>query len=323
MSVQVVLIDDHSVDDTRAIALDIAAEVDWLEVVAGEGHGEAAARTAGADLLFQRNPGLTWVIAADVDQSYEPGWLASWIEAIGDSTVGAIGGRDRISGESARRHPHAAIVLAELELLTVRIESVVGLTNLNGHNHAVSRNSYAAAGPYRQVFRSLSPGAPVVPIVGADWDLGVRLRRLGHPLRFHFNATVYEGRRFHEAPLDVVSGQTYNRAFGNTGRSYVGEGTVGVQTSTTDDLDAARLLGIRKALLHHMAKPLIVVPALIDRPAFGPVLGSELWSEMRNWLATNPASSFDDDRDDTLLRVGPAFVDSFLAPLCAAFDTPL
>lgn len=308
-----ILVDDRSVDATGAI-LDRAAARHPELLVVHHGHygspgGARSAAVAIAEHTAERAgaPRPQWVLTTDVDVVLPDSWLADWAAALAavhdDETVGAV------NGEEAQEHllepfPRARQLSGRFGEVVVRSEALVGVTNLNGVNHAVRRSAYETCGPYLQP-TAPGPDGPVV-LAGEDWDLGVRLRRAGYRIATADVVVADRGRRLLADLRAYLGGTAYEGAFTRVGA------TAAATDLTEAELDALWSGTARRALLHFYFKPLLAVPSLLE----GEVgLSPATVDAMRAWMARWPAPTFAESRNGFLYGRLPRFVDAFVGPV--------
>ena len=308
-----VLVDDRSGDATGA-TLDRAATAHPDLFVVHHGHygspgGARSAAVVIAEHAAQRagDPPPQWVLTTDVDVVLPAAWLADWAAALAavhdDETVGAV------NGEEAQQHllepfPRARQLSDRFGEVVVRSEALLGVTNLNGVNHAVRRSAYETCGPYLQP-TAPGPDGPVV-LAGEDWDLGVRLRQAGYRIASADIVVADRGRRLLADLRAYLGGTAYEGAFERV------EPTAPATDLTTSELDALWSGTARRALLHFYFKPLLAVPSLLE----GDVgLSEATLAAMRAWIARWPAPTFAESRNGFLYGRLPRFVDAFVGPV--------
>jgi len=300
-----VLVDDSSTDATGAI-LDAAAAThpDVLHVHHGRYGSPGGARSAAVAIALEHpDHRPEWFVTTDVDVVLPEHWVASWASVLAghqhDEGVGAV------NGEEAQDHllapfPRARELSARFGAVVVRSEALVGVTNLNGVNHAVRRSAYLTCGPYLQP-TAPGPDGPVV-LAGEDWDLGIRLRLAGYRIAATDLTVADRGRRLLADLVAYLGGIAYEGEF----RRVHAERPAG-------DLDADELAMLapgtaRRALLHFYLKPILALPALLD----GDVgLSPATVAAMRAWMARWPGPSFAESRNGFLYGRLPRFVDAF------------
>lgn len=145
-----------------------------------------------------------WLLTIDGDvelpADFVSGWAAHLAEVHHDEGVGVLNG-DEHQGHLLEPFPNARLAGAAFGFAVGRAEAAVGITNLNGVNHAVRTVAYLTAGPYLQP-TMLGPDG-VVNLAGEDWDLGVRLRLAG--FRIEGCPVVVRGTRGRRLLADVLA----------------------------------------------------------------------------------------------------------------------
>lgn len=300
-----VLVDDSSIDATGAL-LDAAQarHGDLLTVHHGRYGSPGGARSAAVALACADHAtSPQWLLTTDVDVVLPDDWLSCWRAALAgvhdDAAVGAV------NGEEAQDHllapfPNAARLSARFGETVVRSEALVGVTNLNGVNHAVRTSAYLTCGPYLQP-TAPGPDGPLV-LAGEDWDLGVRLRQAGYRIASADVAVADRGRRLLADLVAYLGGTAYEGPF----RRVHASGPPG-------DLNEAQLAALlpttaRRALNHFYFKPLLALPSLLE----GDIgLSAPTVEAMAAWIERWPAPTFAESRNGFLYGRLPRFVDAF------------
>jgi glycosyltransferase involved in cell wall biosynthesis len=300
---RVVLVDDSSTDGTPLVLARAARRSDRVDVVSGRFGAPGSARSAGVGAAGRWAP--DWVVTVDADVTLSPTWLADWQESLSrvhaDEAVGAINGQEDQS-HLFEAYPNAHLVSAAFGATLVRSEALVGITNLNGVNHAVRMAAYRTAGPY------LQPTAPgpdgIESLAGEDWDLGVRLRRAGFRIE-ETSATVHDrGRRLLADVHAYVSGEAYEGAF----RRLVAREA---STDIADDKLAALIeSAIDRSLRHFFLKPILAEAVALDS-AIG--LSDPTRHAMRAWMIRWPHPTFEESRNGFIFGRLARFSDAFVA----------
>ncbi|MFN0028354.1 MAG: glycosyltransferase family 2 protein [Acidimicrobiales bacterium] len=270
-------------------------------------HAEPACAPACAPASSGQLP--RWIITTDADVSLPGDWVARWAEALAraepDEAVGAL------NGEEDQHHllapfPRASRLSAAFGTVAARAEALVGVTNLNGVNHAVRLEAYHCCGPYLQ---PTAPG-PYGPqhLAGEDWDLGIRLRLAGYRIDPVAVAVADRGRRLLADLRAYLDGSAYEGPF----RRVVGQ-------QAPVDLGAEEVRALwsasqQRALRHFYAKPLLAQPALLE----GPIgLRPETVARLRAWIERWPAPTFAESRNGFLYGRLGRFTDAFAEELLA------
>ncbi len=324
-----VLVEDSSTDATATLLAQAAADhPQLLRVHYGRFGSPGAARSAGVavaeafasdrgDLHTQRygqdaaGP-PSWLIGIDADVLLSSDWVSSWAQALAaadpEQSIGALNGEEDQSHLLAP-FPRAGQLSARFGAVAQRSEDRVGVTNLNGVNHAVRLGAYHACGPYRQP-TGVGPDGPVV-LAGEDWDLGLRLRLAGYTIAPTTITVADRGRRLLADLAAYLGGTAYEGAFRR------------VQASgPAQDLDAEQLArfwpgAARRAVLHFYAKPILALPGLLESDVG---LSGATVAAMRAWMARWPAPTFSESRNGFLYGRLPRFVDAFLAVILDELD---
>ena len=96
-TVSIVVVDDHSSDDTAHVATTYCDRIPRLRVVRGAGNGPAAARNLGV-----RAADTAWIAFTDADVRIPPGWFAAGAAAATRGAVDVLEGPVTPSGGAER-----------------------------------------------------------------------------------------------------------------------------------------------------------------------------------------------------------------------------
>ncbi len=303
-----VLVEDSSNDDTARL-VDAAAAHPQLRAHHVRLGSPGAARSAGIALATGHvaGPPIEWVITTDADVTLPADWLSRWATALEaaqpDEAIGAL------NGEEDQAHllapfPRAAQLSDAFGAVAGRAEELLGVTNLNGVNHAVRLRAYQTCGPY------LQPQAPgphgMEQLAGEDWDLGLRLRLAGYRIDPVAIRVADRGRRLLADLVAYLDGSAYEGPF----RRVLASGPA-------TDLTAEQLRSLwpgaqRRALLHFYAKPLLAQPDLL-RGDIG--LSAPTVARLQTWMARWPSPTFSESRNGFLYGRLAHFTDTFAALL--------
>ncbi len=291
---QLVAVNDSSTDATGDLLDAAAARSASLRVIHGRFGSPGGARTAAASSVTVLGHGEQpdWLLTIDGDvelpADFVSGWAAHLAEVHDDEGVGALNG-DEHQGHLLEPFPNARLAGAAFGFAAGRAEAAVGITNLNGVNHAVRTVAYLTAGPYLQP-TMLGPDG-VVNLAGEDWDLGVRLRLAGFRIEGCPVAVRDRGRRLLADVLAYLSGEAYEGAFRR------------VHGDDPRDIDASMIGQIMdgtvdRVLLHFFCKPLLAQPELLDGADAPGRLGLAVTTveAMCGWIARWPHPTFTESR---------------------------
>ena len=299
----VVLVDDHSTDSTAAIVDAVAAQYSWVTAVHGHYGSPGGARSAGAAVALGVHTPPAWLVTVDADVELMPGWVAAWnatfAAARDDESVGAVNGvelQDHLFAE----FPRAASVSAAFGGVIGVSEGALGVTNLNGVNHAVRTSAYLTAGPYLQP-TAPGPDGPIV-LAGEDWDLGVRIRRAGFRVVDTEAAVRDRGRRLLSDVYAYVSGEAYEGAFTRL-RSRKKPADV-----PAADVDVLRELAVERSLRHFFFKPLLA--GAVPLEAAG--LSADTVAAMQEWIVRWPHPTFEESQNGFIFGRLERFSAAFL-----------
>ncbi len=286
------------------------------------GCGSSPARTArregrasaGVAAARRPSPGVAavdWILTTDADVEVAPSWCSDWQAAFSaaaaDAGIGAINGLEDQEHLFAR-FPNAAAVSSAFGRGIVSSEERVGVTNLNGVNHAVRTSAYLAAGPYLQ---PTAPG-PTGPenLAGEDWDLGLRLRLSGYRI-VETNATVIDrGRRFLADVHAYVSGEAYEGAFLRLAPS------AGPADIPAAQVEALTRSALARSVRHFFLKPVLAGATPLDASTG---LSPSTIDAMRTWIERWPSPTFYESRNGFIFGRLERFADEFTNRVLAEF----
>ena len=301
----VVLVDDASTDATPAILATLTASHPNIHVFSGTWGSPGGTRSAGvAKALHDHDP--DWIITVDADVEATGDWVTHWEATLAsvdnDETCGAVNGAEQQDHLFAD-YPNAAMVSAAFGVGVACGEGAVGVTNLNGVNHAVRSSAYLTAGPYVQ---PTMPGPEgTVFLAGEDWDLGVRLRRDGYRIEETSAAVRDRGRRLLADVRAYVSGDAYEGAFRRLSTGLGSPHSVDVDSTQVETLvDRA----VDRSLRHFYMKPILAgVVAASDLQG----LDEGITSAMDAWINRWPHPTFDESRNGFIFGRLARFSDLF------------
>lgn len=304
----VVAVDDGSTDATPSILSDAAARHDRLRVISGRFGSPGGARSAAAAsvTVLGHGPMPDWLLTIDCDvvlpDDFVAQWAARFAEVHDDEGIGAINGSEE-QGHLFTGLPNAARASGAFGRAAGRAEAAVGVTNLNGVNHAVRTVAYLTAGPYEQP-TMVGPDGPV-NLAGEDWDLGVRLRLAGFTIDECTVAVRDRGRRLLADVHAYLTGEAYEGAFR---RVHASGAPVDV---STDVADAVAVATVDRVLVHFFFKIVLAQPSLLDGDgALG--LRPDTIAAMRAWIARWPSPTFAESRHGFVYGRLPRFAAAFM-----------
>jgi glycosyltransferase involved in cell wall biosynthesis len=300
---RIVLVDDASSDTTPLLVAEAARRSERVHAVSGGFGAPGSARSAGVAAAEAWVP--DWIITVDADVTVSPSWLAEWEATLtrynDDEAVGAINGQEDQS-HLFDSLPNARQVSAAFGSTLVQSEALVGITNLNGVNHAVRLAAYRTAGPYVQ---PTAPGPDgIESLAGEDWDLGVRLRRAGFRIE-QTKATVHDrGRRLLADVHAYVSGEAYEGAFRRLASR--------APSSDLDSSEVASLVegAINRSLRHFFLKPILAETVSLDASTG---LSETTLAAMAAWMIRWPHPTFEESRNGFIFGRLARFSDAFVA----------
>jgi glycosyltransferase involved in cell wall biosynthesis len=304
---RIVLVDDASIDATQALLTEAARRSERVHVVSGRFGAPGSARSAGVAAAGAWAP--DWIVTVDADVTLAPSWLADWEATLStyhdDEAVGAINGQEDQS-HLFDPFPNARRVSEAFGSTLVRSEALVGITNLNGVNHAVRLAAYRTAGPYVQ------PTAPgpngIESLAGEDWDLGVRLRRAGFRIE-ETTATVHDrGRRLLADVHAYVSGEAYEGAFRRL-----------TSRTPSSDIDAAEVADLVESAIDRSLRHFFLKPMLAEAVALTPATGlsDTTLAAMAAWMRRWPYPTFEESRNGFIFGRLARFSDAFVTTVRA------
>ena len=302
---QLVLVNDSSTDATGEILDAASSASSQVTMVVGLFGSPGGARTAGVAAALAVETPPDWIVTVDADVEVSATWLHDW-----NATIDRVHNHDEygaLNGGEQQAHlfatlPQASMVSAAFGHALMTSERAVGITNLNGVNHAVRTSAYLTAGPYLQ---PTTPGPEgMVSLAGEDWDLGLRLRLAGYTVGESSAEVVDRGRRLLTDVHAYVSGQAYEGAFRRL-----------KPTSGASDIDAAQVEmlvdhAIERSLRHFFFKPILAgaVPLTLD---IG--LNQSTLDQLSQWMQRWPAPTFATSRNGFIFGRLPRFCDAFMA----------
>lgn len=304
----VVLVDDHSTDGTAAIIDAAAAVHPWVTAVHGHYGSPGGARSAGAAVALAGHAQPEWLVTVDADVELMPGWVAAWNATFAamcdDETVGAVNGVE-LQDHLFASFPNAAAVSSAFGGVIGVSEGALGVTNLNGVNHAVRTTAYLTAGPYLQP-TAPGPDGPIV-LAGEDWDLGVRIRRAGFRIIDTEAAVRDRGRRLLADVYAYVSGEAYEGAFTR----------LQPHAPSTDvpatDVDMLRESAVERSLRHFFFKPLLAGAVPLDAAG----LSADTVAAMHDWIERWPHPTFEESRNGFIFGRLERFSAAFTQAACS------
>ncbi len=298
----VVAVNDASTDATAGILADAAGRNPGLTIVSGHYGSPGGARSAGVAVACSvGNP--DWIITLDADVDLAPGWVEAWKQSLDVlhpyDWVGAVNGVE-VQDHLFASFPYAASVSASFGKAIVRSENLVGITNLNGVNHAVRTAAYLTAGPYVQ---PTSPGASgPINLAGEDWDLGVRLRLAGYSVGHTQAAVMDRGRRLLANVHAYVSGEAYEGAFLRV------IATDHPQDVSADEAAVLADTALDRSLRHFFLKPILAGAVALDQRTG---LSPATLMAMHRWMQRWPGPSFAESRNGFMFGRLARFADAF------------
>ncbi len=313
----VIAVNDASSDDTELVLDGFAAVDPRLQVVTGSYGSPGGARSAGVAAALRSRRGLPevdWILTTDADVEVAPSWCLDWQATLSDAaTDPGIGGINGLEDQEHlfARFPNAAAVSSAFERGIVAGEQRVGVTNLNGVNHAVRTSAYLAAGPYLQ---PTAPG-PTGPenLAGEDWDLGLRLRLSGYRI-VETKATVIDrGRRLLADVHAYVSGEAYEGAFLRLTPS------AGPADIPATHVEALTRSALARSVRHFFLKPVLAGATPLDASTG---LSPSTIDAMRTWIERWPSPTFHESRNGFIFGRLERFADEFTDRVLAEFGLP-
>ncbi len=316
---RVVLVDDSSTDATpKLLALATVVHRSRVSIVTGRFGSPGGSRSAGVGAAMASSEGAPqWLVTVDADVEVSKDWLAHWnatfdeIEAAEATnppatvTVGAVNGAE-IQDHLYTDHPFAKKVSRAFGLGINKGEGIVGITNLNGVNHAVRADAYLIAGPYLQPTADGPNGT--ISLAGEDWDLGVRLRQAGFRILETPASVIDRGRRFLADVHAYVSGEAYEGAFERL------KPTGNPTDLQADEVQALVDGAIERSLRHFLLKPILskaVSLASVEE------LSPSLRDSMDDWMQRWPHPTFAEARNEFMFTRLVAFSNAFTGQLRA------
>jgi Glycosyl transferase family 2 len=326
---RVVLVDDSSTDATpKLLALATVVHRSRVSIVTGRYGSPGGSRSAGVAAAMASSEGAPeWLVTVDADVEVSKDWLAQWNTTFDDieaaeatnppaataatGKVGAVNGGE-IQDHLYTDHPFAKKVSRAFGLGINKGEGIVGITNLNGVNHAVRSDAYLVAGPYHQPTAEGPNGT--ISLAGEDWDLGVRLRQGGFRIVETQASVIDRGRRFLADVHAYVSGEAYEGAFERL------KPTGGPTDIQADEVQALVDGAIERSLRHFLLKPILTnAVSLASVEGLSPLLRDSMDDWMQRW----PHPSFAEARNEFMFTRLVAFSAAFTGQLRAELGLEL
>ncbi len=305
---QVVAVNDASSDATADVLAAASKDNLGLVVIGGHYGSPGAARTVGvATATMAGSP--DWIITLDADVDLADHWATAWKKSLDTlhayEWVGAVNGVE-VQDHIFASFPNAASVSASFGRAVVRSENLIGITNLNGVNHAVRTQAYLTAGPYTQPTADGESGP--INLAGEDWDLGVRLRLAGYSVGQTEAAVLDRGRRLLADVHAYVSGEAYEGAFERVAPRRAPADVSANEASTLAEA------ALDRSLRHFFLKPILAGAVPLDqRTGLRPTTLASMDRWMRRW----PAPSFTESRNGFVFGRLARFADAFIAAVRA------
>jgi glycosyltransferase involved in cell wall biosynthesis len=320
---RVVLVDDSSTDATpKLLALATVVHRSRVSIVTGRYGSPGGSRSAGVAAAMASSEGAPqWLVTVDADVEVSKDWLAQWnatfdeIESAEAADfpaataatlkVGAVNGGE-IQDHLYTDYPFAKKVSRAFGVGINNGEGIVGITNLNGVNHAVRAEAYLVAGPYLQPTAAGPNGT--ISLAGEDWDLGVRLRQAGFRIVETDASVIDRGRRFLADIHAYVSGEAYEGAFERL------KPTGGPTDIQADEVTALVDGAIERSLRHFLLKPILTkAVSLASVEGLSPLLRDSMDDWMQRW----PHPTFAEARNEFMFTRLVAFSAAFIGQLRA------
>jgi len=303
---QIVAVDDASTDTTGAILDEAATRSPALRVLHTRFGSPGAARTVAAESVTVLGHGVPpdWLLTTDCDVQLPDDFVATWAARIAevhaDDAVGALNGGEE-QGHLFVGLPNAARASGAFGRAAGRAEAAVGVTNLNGVNHAVRTTAYLTAGPYLQP-TALGPQGEV-NLAGEDWDLGVRLRLAGFTIDECTASVRDRGRRLLADVHAYLTGEAYEGPFR---RVHADGAPVDVGPEVAD---AVAVATVDRVLVHFFFKIVLADPRLLARDLG---LDPATVAAMRAWIERWPSPTFAESRHGFVYGRLPRFAAAFM-----------
>ncbi|WDZ83390.1 glycosyltransferase [Micromonospora cathayae] len=212
---EVVLVDNNSTDDTRAVARAFAAAhpTFQLEIITEPEQGVSCARRAGMVFASQRSRGRPagdepfHLVSADADCRVDPDWLGELAAGMRE-TKAAIGVCDYYysAAHFASRPRLWDAISRTLRCRAVTFAIFGGFPD--GKGFAVDRDAHDRVGGI-EIFYQLRDGR-FVNHLSDDWDFGIRVAAAGEDIAYLPRSRVeINPRRVDHAIDEVITGRAY------------------------------------------------------------------------------------------------------------------
>ena len=192
---EVVVVDDGSRDDTRAVVDEVAAEDSRVRVFSQENAGKSEALRVGVELAQ-----YDALVFLDADTQFQPDTLQALVAPLADPQVGAVSGHARVGNvRSFIARCQALEYICGFNLDRRAYDALNCITVAPGAVSALSREALEAAGGFRS------------HTLAEDTDLTLSLHRCGYKIRY-----VAEAIAWTEAPetLRALAKQRFRWCFG-------------------------------------------------------------------------------------------------------------
>lgn len=140
---EIIVIDDHSDDETAAKALAFAPAIRILRLEKGEGQGKKAALSKGI-----RHASGDWILTTDADCRLSPGWVRTMVEEGENHHADMVCGSVKVQQEAAFMHQFQAMESAALQVSAAASLSQGQPLLNNGASLAFRREAWEAVSGY-------------------------------------------------------------------------------------------------------------------------------------------------------------------------------
>jgi Glycosyl transferase family 2 len=302
----VVVVNDSSTDETAELVATAARDDSRVALISGRFGSPGAARTVGANSVVHAHQPPQWLLTIDADIELAPDWFSAWNESLcaydvpstNERLIGAVNGVE-VQSHLFANYPNAQVVSSAFGTVISRSEAVLGITNLNGVNHAVRTSAYLTAGPYVQPTMLTADGS--VSLAGEDWDLGVRIRQAGFTIGVTEAAVLDKGRRLLADVYSYVSGDAYEGAFLRLD-----------QTNSSADVSKTAVAplvesAVERSLRHFFFKPILAGCVEANDVLAVNGLRPETRQAIVDWMSCWPSPTFAESRNGFMFGRLPRF----------------
>jgi GT2 family glycosyltransferase len=221
-------------------------------------HGPGFARSAGVSAFADHvgtsgsSPEKAWVVSLDADVHLGEEFIPAWLAGIEQKTEDILCAPAHFGALTGERELNREVQVASSWMWadTSLYESLVGVVNVGGCNHAVSLAVCLANGSYLQP--TTGAGKDRTIVAGDDWDFGLRARLSLFSIgRVDAPVVVTSTRRLVADPVGFLAGRSYERPF-----EPIRDASSSQAWPPEEPWNAIAARGRARLAAHFLAKPL-------------------------------------------------------------------